>query len=51
MFLKHTLLTDWLISLGVNKETAQEDACRLEHDMSEETFMALKAHILGTIEK
>ena len=44
---KHTIITNWLVSLGVNKETAQEDACRLEHDMSEETFMALKKHILG----
>lgn len=47
---KHTILTDWLISLGVDKDTAQEDACRMEHDMSEETFSALKAHILGTSE-
>lgn len=44
---KHTILTDWLISLGVDKEIAQEDACRMEHDMSEKTFIALKAHILG----
>lgn len=44
---KHTIITNWLVSLGVNQETAQEDACRLEHDMSEETFMALKKHILG----
>ena len=44
---KHTFLTNWLISLGVDKEIAQEDACRMEHDMSEETFMALKKHILG----
>ena len=43
---KHTILTNWLISLGVDKEIAQEDACRLEHDMSEETFSALKKHIL-----
>lgn len=44
---RHTLLTDWLMSIGVSKETAQEDACRMEHDMSEETFMALKSHIQG----
>ena len=44
---KHTILTNWLVSLGVNQEIAQEDACRMEHDMSEETFMALKTHILG----
>ena len=44
---KHTILTNWLVSLGVDKVIAQEDACRMEHDMSDETFMALKAHILG----
>jgi len=44
---KHTFLTEWLISLGVDKEIAGEDACRMEHDMSEETFQALKRHILG----
>ena len=44
---KHTILTNWLVSLGVDKEIAQEDACRMEHDMSDETFMALKAHILN----
>lgn len=44
---KHTILTNWLVSLGVDKEIAQEDACRMEHDMSDETFMALKAHILS----
>ena len=43
---KHTILTGWLVSLGVPQEIAQEDACRLEHDMSEETFSALKKHIL-----
>lgn len=45
---KHTILTNWLISLGVDKEIAQEDACRMEHDMSDETFMALKAHIVNS---
>lgn len=44
---KHTILTNWLVSLGVDKVIAQQDACRMEHDMSDETFMALKAHILG----
>ena len=43
---RHTLLTDWLIRLGVNKETASLDACRIEHDISEETFDALKNHCL-----
>lgn len=45
---KHTILTDWLVSLGVDKEIASEDACRMEHDMSEETFTALKEHILNS---
>ena len=41
---RHKLLTDWLIRLGVSPETAAEDACRLEHDISPETFACLKAH-------
>lgn len=43
---KHTILTNWLVSLGVDKAIAQEDACRMEHDMSDETFSMLKKHIL-----
>lgn len=46
-FERHTVIRDWLISLGVNEETASEDACEIEHDMSSETFQALKKHILG----
>ncbi len=42
---KHTILSNWLISLGVNKEIAQEDACRMEHDISDESFSAIKKHI------
>lgn len=42
---KHTILSDWLISLGVDEEIAREDACRMEHDISEESFAAIKAHI------
>ena len=41
---RHTLLTDWLITLGVNPKTAAEDACRMEHVISSETFEALKLH-------
>ena len=44
---RHTVLSNWLISLGVNPETASEDACKMEHDISSETFRALKKHILG----
>lgn len=39
---RHTLLSNWLISIGVNKETALADACRVEHDLSEESFEAIK---------
>lgn len=46
-FERHTVIRDWLINLGVNEETASEDACKMEHDMSGETFQALKKHILG----
>ncbi len=39
---RHTLFTEWLIALGVNERTAAEDACRIEHVISEETFRAMK---------
>lgn len=41
---RHTTLTDFLIRLGVSKDTAIEDACKMEHDISDETFEALKRH-------
>ena len=41
---KHVTLRYMLISLGVNKETATLDACRMEHVISEESFKALKEH-------
>ena len=41
---RHTLLTQWLEHLGVRPEIAAEDACRMEHVISAETFAALKAH-------
>ena len=44
---RHTLLSDWLIRLGVSEEVAKADACRMEHDMSEETFAVLKKHCLS----
>lgn len=39
---RHVLLRDWLISLGVDDETATNDACRIEHVISETTFDAIK---------
>ena len=44
MFERHTILSDSLITLGVSPEVAVEDACRIEHVISVETFEALKAH-------
>lgn len=44
MYERHTVISGWLMSLGVDKETASEDACRIEHVISEETFEAMKKH-------
>ena len=41
---RHQLLTNMLTALGVPSEIAAEDACRMEHVISEESFNALKAH-------
>ena len=42
---RHQVLTIWLVGLGVNEKTAAEDACRLEHDISDESFQKLKEHL------
>ncbi|MGI6337072.1 MAG: metal-dependent transcriptional regulator [Eubacteriales bacterium] len=42
---RHTLLTKLLITIGVDEETAAEDACRVEHYISDKTFEAIKAHV------
>ena len=42
---RHTLLSDWLAALGVDPAIAAEDACRIEHVISSESFAALKAHV------
>lgn len=42
---RHTLLTAFLIRLGVNEKTAAEDACKLEHNISDESFDAIKRHV------
>ena len=44
MYERHTLLSKWLVSLGVPSEIAAEDACRIEHVLSTETFDAIKKH-------
>ena len=45
IFERHTTLTSLLIRLGVDPETASEDACKMEHVISDETFDAIKRHI------
>ncbi len=41
---RHTILSQLLMRLGVTKETALHDACKIEHDLSDETFDAIKRH-------
>lgn len=42
---RHTVLTDLLTRLGVDRKTAAEDACRIEHVISEASFQAIKQHV------
>ena len=42
VFERHHIFTQVFVSLGVSLETAKEDACKIEHDLSDETFNALK---------
>ena len=42
---RHEFLSSWLISLGVDPETATSDACRIEHVISPESFTAIKEHL------
>ena len=46
---RHELITQWLIMLGVSPEVASQDACKMEHDLSAETFELLKAHIQAPV--
>lgn len=41
---RHTVLSQLLMSLGVNKDVALHDACKIEHDLSDETFDAIKRY-------
>lgn len=45
---RHTILSQMLIHLGVSEETAKADACKLEHDLSEESFARIKEHFKGS---
>ena len=45
MYERHKLLSDWLTYLGVPKDIATEDACRIEHVISQESFEKIRAHV------
>ena len=45
IYLRHTVLTQMFVALGVSEETARQDACKIEHDLSDETFEAIRRHL------
>ena len=45
IFERHTVLSRFFVSLGVNEDTAAEDACKIEHIISDETFAAIKNYL------
>ena len=47
---RHQVLTSMLVSLGVDPETAADDACKIEHHLSQQTFECLKSHFQKYIE-
>jgi len=48
---RHLFFTDFFTSLGVSRETAEDDACKIEHDISDETFQAMKRYVQAQREK
>lgn len=48
---RHRILTDILMALGVDQETAAKDACKIEHDISDITFAAMKEHLKNCEDK
>ena len=48
---RHKTLTHYFISLGVDEETAREDACKVEHDLREVTYESIKAHAMKSMAK
>lgn len=51
IFERHTLITDFLVKLGVDKQTASEDACKIEHHISDRSFEAIKCFAKSFVEK
>ena len=43
---RHLILKKWLEFLGISPETAEQDACKIEHTLSKETYTALRKHII-----
>lgn len=48
---RHELLSQWLTALGVDPQVAVEDACRMEHVISKESFEAIKKYVFGVTQK
>jgi len=48
---RHQTLTDFFVYLGVSEAVASADACKVEHDLSNETFEKIKAHVRKTIQE
>ena len=48
MYERHLIISNWLISMGVDEKTALEDACRMEHVISEHSFLAIKNYVEAT---
>ena len=47
LYERHTVLTKMLVSLGVDEKAAADDACRIEHVISDDSFSAIKKHLLA----
>ncbi len=45
IYRRHTMLTEWFTAIGVDPDTASQDACRMEHVISQETFEKMREHI------
>ena len=45
IFERHTVLTEFLVSIGVDKSVAADDACKIEHDISDATLEAIKRQL------
>lgn len=50
IYTRHKMLTEFFMRIGVDEKTAREDACKVEHDVSEQTFAAICAHVRARTE-